>query len=148
MQPAPVHFEHVEELRQIAYMVIGWLVCGGVAIAASNVVVYIFKDSLKERWEGFVWRRGTEYRSMDQVWFYQFKQAGVIEYMAKYETVFTMYDVNLETGEVTGGKRLKLRNSDLRNMHIARLKPQIGDPRVMPKFMVDQIRQLIEEKEQ
>lgn len=144
MQPVVIHSEHIEELRQALDLITGHLFWYLAGLLVTSVFVYIFKDNLRDRWAGIIFKRGTEYRRLDQVYFYQFKEIGVIEYIAKQEMAFTMYNITNDpiTKElkVTGGKSIIFRNSELKEMHIARFKPHLGDPSLIPSSIINDLK--------
>jgi hypothetical protein len=141
----PIPDEHVRDLVDAFKLIIMdnlWALLGTVAIIVAS---YIFKDDLKDRYAGYKWRRNVEYRRLDQVYFYEWHEIGVIEYIAKVETAFTMYTVTVKDDKisVTGGRSIVIPNAELQDMHIARFKPHIGDPREVPSFIIEDIQRKV-----
>jgi len=140
MQPLPD--EHVRDLVEAFKLIVTDNLWALIGVGLVTILTFIFKDELKDRYAGYKWRRNVEYRRLDQVYFYEWHEIGVIEYIAKVDTAFTMYTVAVKDDKisVTGGRSIVIPNAELQDMHIARFKPHIGDPSEVPSFILDDIK--------
>ena len=140
MQPIPD--EHVRDLVEAFKLIVTDNLWALIGVGLVTILTFIFKDELKDRYAGYKWRRNVEYRRLDQVYFYEWHEIGVIEYISKADTAFTMYTVAVKDDKisVTGGRSIVIPNAELQDMHIARFKPHIGDPSEVPSFILDDIK--------
>jgi len=133
-QPEKVD-DHIREIQQALDQALGhamWYVLGAVVL---YIVVYISKDTLAEWYGGIRWKRNVEYRRLDIVYIYEWKEVGCIEYIAAFDSALTMYTIDKD-GKVTGGRSIVIPNAQLQKMHIARFKPHLGDVLQIPEFIL------------